>query len=83
MMNRQDVLTLVVAERVRQAEKWGEPDHTPLEWLALMQEELGEAAKAWFGSDRTAFTTETVQLAALAVACLEQFCGVAPLAKGE
>jgi len=35
----------VEAERIRQNNKWGEQHHHPIEWLAILMEEVGEASK--------------------------------------
>jgi hypothetical protein len=37
----------VMAERVRQEEKWGAQHHAPEMWLAILMEEVGEAAQAY------------------------------------
>lgn len=34
----------VMDERLRQEDKWGPQHHTPAEWLAILAEEVGEAA---------------------------------------
>ena len=39
------VLTSVAWERSRQEAKWGPQHHTPEEWLAILAEEVGEAAR--------------------------------------
>lgn len=77
----------IVKEFSRQEQKWGVQDHTPPHWIAIMTEELGEAAKAsvnaCLGGDdsRTKeewladYRTELVQLGALAVqaiACIDR-----------
>ena len=36
----------VLAERQRQDDKWGVQDHTPIEWLPILVEEVGEVSKA-------------------------------------
>lgn len=73
----------VIAERDRQDAKWGQQDHTPIEWMAILQEEVGEAAKEalehHFGpryypedAERLArYRAELVQVAAVAVAAIE------------
>ncbi|MDV3675108.1 hypothetical protein OZ664_20005 [Elizabethkingia sp. HX WHF] len=33
------------SERQRQDEKWGQQDHKPIEWVAILTEEVGEVAK--------------------------------------
>lgn len=35
----------VLRERIRQDEKWGEQNHDPLAWVAILTEEVGEASK--------------------------------------
>lgn len=39
------VLQQVEYERERQEDKWGPQHHTPEEWLAILAEEVGEAAR--------------------------------------
>lgn len=36
----------VVLERIAQEHKWGKQHHTPMEWLAILGEEVGEANTA-------------------------------------
>ena len=40
-----DVLEDVGVERIRQDEKWGTRHQTPMEWLMILAEEIGEAAE--------------------------------------
>lgn len=40
----------IEAERVRQDAKWGEQNHGPHRWLAILMEEVGEAAEAMLES---------------------------------
>lgn len=42
----EDVLAWVADERNRQNEKWGAQHHDPTMWLAILMEEVGEAAQA-------------------------------------
>lgn len=37
---------MVAAERLRQNQRWGEQNHTPEIWLAILVEEVGEIARA-------------------------------------
>lgn len=37
---------MLQVERSRQEEKWGEQNHHPIEWLAILAEEFGETARA-------------------------------------
>lgn len=79
------VLDLVAAERGKQDAKWGEQNHSPLFWLAILGEEFGEVSKATVeresalsrGKELTVtihtdnMRDELVQVAAVAVAMLE------------
>ena len=42
-----DVLENIKAERAAQDLKWGPQHHTPEMWLAILMEEVGEAAQAY------------------------------------
>ena len=63
----------VLAERGRQDAKWGVQDHHPAIWLAILSEEVGEAARAILegGETRDGLRDELVQVAAVAVAWIE------------
>jgi hypothetical protein len=39
------VLVLIAAERVKQFNKWGEQNHSPALWYAILGEEFGEVGK--------------------------------------
>lgn len=73
------ILAEVVDERISQDEKWGEQNHDPVWWSAILTEEVGEVAQAAlklrFGADyekRLAhYREECVQVAAVAVAMIE------------
>lgn len=73
-------LEAVRDERERQDAKWGEQNHTPVEWLSVLVEEVGEAAQRaneihWHDNpdSRREYHDEMVQVAAVAVAALEAF----------
>lgn len=76
-----DVYNEVKAERYRQDEKWGaNRTHHPLEWLAILGEEVGEVNEAaleahFAGYDRTRgwsdYRNELIQVAAVAIAMVE------------
>jgi NTP pyrophosphatase (non-canonical NTP hydrolase) len=73
---QQQVLLDVAGERDFQDRKWGPQDHTPLEWLSILGEEYGEACQAankayWGGKPWAAYRAELVQVAAVAVAMIE------------
>jgi NTP pyrophosphatase (non-canonical NTP hydrolase) len=70
----------VIAERKRQDEKWGEQDHHPAEWLAILGEEVGEVCRAvceaHFGGyestgNWTQYRKELTHVAAVAIAMIE------------
>ena len=69
------VLASVVDERLRQATKWGPQHHSYFKWLAILTEEVGEVAKAILehhaNEDATLIREELVQVAAVAVAAIE------------
>lgn len=74
------VLDEVAAERVRQTAKWGEQNHDPVGWSAILSEENGEVAKEVThllppatGFDGAAYRTELIQTAAVAVQAVECF----------
>lgn len=41
----EEVLKEVKSERFRQNKKWGEQNHKPIEWIAILGEEFGEVSK--------------------------------------
>lgn len=71
----------IEAERQRQDAKWGEQNHHPMEWLAILGEEVGEVNKAaletYFMYDHKAaqdyseYRKELVQVAAVAVKMIQ------------
>lgn len=74
------VLEEVKCERVKQFEKWGEQNGSDFEWISILTEEVGEAAKEandfnfTITDDPSALTrlrTELIQVAAVAVAHIE------------
>lgn len=75
-----DVLAEVRAERERQDGKWGQQNHEPFLWLAILGEEFGESQKAALDARIGAQTgkatledlrEELIQTAAVAVAFVE------------
>lgn len=76
--HRASVLQKVANERARQTRLFGEQSHTPYEWLAILMEEVGEVANAvlyWqeHGEYSLTIEQEMVQVAAVAVAAIEDF----------
>ena len=76
----------VEEERTRQDAKWGQQNHSPIEWIAILTEEVGEAAKEAVemhfanafpehytnDAERCArYRAELIQVAAVAVAMVE------------
>ena len=73
----------VTDERGNQLSKWGIQNHTPLEWMAILVEEVGEAQKEalehhWAGTHYPVdperlerYRAELIQVAAVAVAAIE------------
>ena len=77
-----NVLIEVFDERKRQDEIWGKQNHTPMEWLPILMEEVGEASKAaleeYFNEYVKAesfknYRTELIHVAAVAIAMIESF----------
>lgn len=76
------ILQEIQAERQQQDAKWGQQNHSPIEWLAILGEEVGEAnqhaLQAHFSKDAlyqaeqlVAYRKELIQIAAVAVAMAE------------
>lgn len=84
MTSQRYVIAAVIDERSYQDQKWGTIDvnpHSPVEWLNIMQNELLEAHNALLSDDLEAGLAEIRQVAAVAIACLEQH-GVSFRAQG-
>lgn len=64
-------IDLIMSERRRQDEKWGEQNHEAERWGLILLEELGEVAKSRLENDRHNYLTELVQAAAVMVAWIE------------
>ena len=56
---------LIQIERNAQDEKWGPQHHSDEKWLAILIEEVGEAAKAVLEKNEAALLEETVQIGAV------------------
>lgn len=66
----------VLAERTRQDSKWGEQNHDPFTYLAILTEEVGELAQCalhsrFGGPEAWNMRTEAVQVAAVALAIVQ------------
>lgn len=66
-----DPLQDIMEERSRQDRKWGLQNHHDLYWLAILMEEVGEAAKSIIEKKQQDAEKELVQCAAVLVAWLE------------
>lgn len=73
---RREILRDVSAERDRQDGKWGgvpgEDRRDDPTYAAVLGEEFGEACQAWLERNTTALRDELVQVAAVAVAWIEE-----------
>lgn len=65
------VLSDIDRERLRQNKKWGEQNHLPYKWMAILAEEVGEACKEVLENRLEHYREELVQVAAVAVAAIE------------
>jgi len=75
-MSRQQILADIEGERRRQLEKWGDQHHTPAWWFVILGEEVGEVARSifeWETTHGSNYRDELVQVAAVAVAALEDY----------
>ena len=70
------VLAEILAEREVQDEKWGQQNHDPETWIAILTEEVGEFSQAalhwrFGGPARVNLRTEMIQVAAVALAIIQ------------
>lgn len=73
---KNQALEAILAERHRQEVKWGEQNHDPITYLAILTEEVGEFAEAAlhtrFGGDKSGgLREEAIHTAAVALAIVE------------
>jgi len=71
MKTLDSILGHIRTERERQDKKWGRQDHSDGDWMLILQEELGEAAKDILEGRPIEANVELVQCAAVIVAWLE------------
>jgi len=69
-------LEAVLSERARQDAKWGQQDHDPITYLAVLTEEVGELAQAalharFGGPAADGLRMEAIHVAAVALAIVE------------
>lgn len=71
------IISDVVNECIRQINKWGIQNHTPLEWLVILMEEVGEASqealRVRFNENYPveSFKEEMIQVAAVALSIID------------
>lgn len=75
-MNMLEASSEVIQERGAQFQKWGIQNRTPDEWMLIFMEEVGEFSQAvldarYAGADPAEIKKELVQVAAVALAMLE------------
>lgn len=69
------ILEDIVAERLRQDELHGTRNGWPPErWLVILMEEVGEVSNAVLEHDLIGYYKEFIEVAAVAVAALENLC---------
>jgi NTP pyrophosphatase (non-canonical NTP hydrolase) len=71
-----EAIESVLAERARQDQKWGEQNHNPFIFLAVLTEEVGELSQAalharFGGPAGNSMRIEAVHVAAVALAIVE------------
>jgi len=65
------ILMEVLQERIKQERKWGQQNHDPLKWNAILGEEFGEVSKAILEGDIKNYRDELIQVAAVAIAAID------------
>ena len=70
-MNKKKILQLILEERLKQDEKWGEQNHNIYKWLAILGEEVGEVNKAALEKNYKDIIDELIQIGAVTVAMIE------------
>lgn len=66
------ILELVKEARKTQEIQWGTSEHSDLVWLAILMEELGEAARSINYENLGELQQEVVRISAVALGWLEQ-----------
>ncbi|MEZ0611955.1 hypothetical protein ACAW74_25810 [Fibrella sp. WM1] len=71
---KEQIISMIRAERARQIQKWGHQDQPLFVWLLILQEELGEAAKAMLEEKQIdEIVAELVQVTTVAIQIAEEF----------
>ena len=72
-MKKTEIIQLILNEREKQDDKWGEQNHDMYKWLAILGEEVGEANKAVLDNKDDELIDELIQVSAVVVAMIESF----------
>ena len=67
------IIDRVIAEVVKQNNKWGTPNNSPDKWAVIIIEEIGEVCRANLEDDSEGYIKELVQVAAVAISAAESF----------
>jgi NTP pyrophosphatase (non-canonical NTP hydrolase) len=70
---RQCIFADIDSEREKQLDQWGDQRHSSHTWVTILVEEIGEAAQAALKGQLENWRLEMIQIAAVAVAALEDF----------
>ena len=70
-MKKEDIIKLILEERIKQDNKWGEQNHNIYKWLAILGEEIGEVNKAALEDKYDEIIDELIQIGAVTVAMIE------------
>ncbi|WP_017860442.1 MazG-like family protein [Leptospira interrogans] len=76
---KEQILNEILEERKKQDQQWGEQNHVPIEWCAILVEEVGEVSKAALEThfkyggknDYIEYRNELIQVAAVSLAMIE------------
>lgn len=71
LVAQQMAIQEILQERAYQLAKWGDQQHEDAWWVVIETEELGEAAKEVFDGKPDELKAEVIQVAAVALAWLE------------
>lgn len=74
----ENIIKDIRQEKERQENKWGQQDHDPYIWLAILGEKVGEVNKAvienfFNDTDMEDYRKELVQVAAVAISAIESY----------
>ncbi|EMN44066.1 MazG-like family protein [Leptospira weilii] len=76
---KEKIIQEILREREKQDQKWGEQNYNPIEWCAILGEEVGEVNKAALEThfkfdgknDYIEYRKELIQVSAVALAMIE------------